>query len=75
MKTCLNWSYKATTTLVKKLPQTWEQEGMAMAHRVAYLVKVYNIPMCLIVNTNQIQLHLVPIGGDRTWETRGAKHV
>ncbi len=48
MKTRLNWSYKATITLARKLPPTWEQEGMAMAHRVAYLVKVYNIPMCLL---------------------------
>jgi hypothetical protein len=75
MKTCLNWSYKATTTLARKLFQTWEQEGMAMACRVAYLVKVYNIPMCLIVNINQIGVHLVPTRGDWTWETRGAKHV
>jgi hypothetical protein len=48
---------------------------MAMAHRVAYLVKVYNIPLCLIINTNQIGVHLVPTGGNRTWETRGVKHV
>ncbi len=48
---------------------------MAIAHRVAYLVKVYNIPMCVIVNTNQIGVHLVPTGRDQTWETRGAKHV
>jgi hypothetical protein len=48
---------------------------MAMAHRVAYLVKVYNIPMCLILNTNKIGVHLVPTGGDRSWETTGPKHV
>jgi hypothetical protein len=48
---------------------------MAMAHRVAYLVKVYNIPMCLVVNTNQIGVHLVPTGRDQTWETRGVEHV
>lgn len=48
---------------------------MAMAHRVAYLVKVYNILMCLIVNTYQIEVHLVPIGGDWTYEIRGAKLV
>jgi hypothetical protein len=33
-KTHLNWFYRVTTTVVGKLPQTWEQEGMAMAHRV-----------------------------------------
>jgi len=68
MKISLNWSYKETITLAGKLFQTWEQEGMAMAHGVVYLVKVYNILMSLIVNANQIGVHLVPIGGDRTWE-------
>jgi hypothetical protein len=75
MKTRVNWSYRAITISTGKLPQTWEQEGMAMAHRVAYLVKVYNILMCLVVNIDQTRVHLVPVGGDRTWETRGAKHV
>jgi hypothetical protein len=75
MKTCLNWSYKVVITLVGKLPQTWEQKGMAMAHRVVYVVKVYNIPMCLIINTNRIGVHLLPSKGNQTWETRGVKHV
>ncbi len=48
---------------------------MAMAHRVAYFVKVYNVLMCLIVNTYQTRVHLVPTKGDRTWEIRGAIHV
>jgi hypothetical protein len=48
---------------------------MAMAHKVAYLVKVYNVPMCLVVNIDQTRVHLVPIKGDQTWETRKAKHV
>ncbi len=29
----------------------------------------------MVVNTNQIGLHLVPTGGDGTWERKGAKHV
>jgi hypothetical protein len=36
---------------------------------------MYNIPMCIVVNIDQIGVHLVPSGGDQTWETRGAKHV
>lgn len=48
---------------------------MFMAMYVAYLVQVYSIPTKLIVNTYQIGLHIVPTGGERTWETRGAKHV
>jgi hypothetical protein len=46
-----------------------------MAHQVAYLVKMYNIPPCLIVNANKIGVHLVPTGGDQTWERKGAKHI
>lgn len=75
IKTHLNWSYRAITIAAGKLHQTWEQEGMAMAHRVTCLVKVYNIPMCLVINTNQTKVHLVPTKGNQTWETRGAKHV
>jgi hypothetical protein len=75
MKTHLNWFYRAIITVARKLPQTWEQEGMAMARKIAYLVKVYNIPMCLIVNTYQIGVHLVPTKGDQTWETIRTKHV
>ena len=31
-----------------------------MAQRCAYLVKVHNIPKELVVNSNQIGIHLVP---------------
>jgi hypothetical protein len=33
-KTHLNWSYMVATITSRKLHQTWEQEGMAMAHRL-----------------------------------------
>jgi hypothetical protein len=36
---------------------------------------MYNIPPCLVVNTDQIGVHLLPIGGDQTWERKGAKHI
>jgi hypothetical protein len=32
-----------------------------MDYRVAYLVKIYNIPPTLVVNNDQIGVHLVPI--------------
>jgi hypothetical protein len=64
MKTHLNWSYRATTITARKLHQTWEQKDMAMAHRLVCLVKVYNIPMCLVVNTDQTGVHLVPTKGN-----------
>jgi hypothetical protein len=60
MNNHLNWSYLTTTTTTRKLPSTWEQEGTSMAHQITCLVKMYNIPPCLVVNTYQTKFHLVP---------------
>jgi hypothetical protein len=60
---------------VSKLPKDYEEQGNKMAQRCAYLVKMYNIPPKLVVNTVQTNIYLVPIGGARTWETKGSKHV
>jgi hypothetical protein len=46
-----------------------------MAHKVVFLAKAYNILVCLVVNIDQTRVHLVPTRGDRTWETKGAKHI
>jgi len=46
-----------------------------MAHMVVYLIKAYSIPTCLVINTYQTGVHLVPTRGDTTWETKGAKHI
>ncbi len=46
-----------------------------MAHQIAYLVKIYNIPPCLVVNIDQTKVHLVPTRGDQTWERKEAKHI
>jgi hypothetical protein len=75
VKSELNWSYRASTTAAGKLPKDFEEQGKAMAQRCAYLVKVHNIPKELVVNSDQTGIHLVPTGGSRTWETKGAKHV
>ena len=42
---------------------------------MVYLVKVYSILAELIVNTCQTSLHIVPTSGERTWETKSAKHI
>jgi hypothetical protein len=49
----LGWSYRRATTACGKLPHDWEMQGRLMAYRVAYLVKAYDIPSNLIVNTDQ----------------------
>jgi len=46
-----------------------------MAYKAAYLAKAYSIPPALIVNNDQIGVHLVPNGGKKTWEPKGTKHV
>ncbi len=70
-----NWSYQVAIIVLGKLPPTWEQEGTTMAHTIAYLVKMYNILTCLVVNTIQIEVHLVTIRRCWTWETKWNKYV
>ena len=71
----LNWSFRKATTAASKLPKDWEQQGLRMTQRIAYLVKCYNVPCELVVNTDQTGIHLVPTGGTKTWEEKGSKHV
>jgi hypothetical protein len=71
----LGWSYQSNITTTCKLLETWESQGMFMSYRVAYLVKIYNIPRELVINTDQTGMHLVPTGGSHTWKKRGAKDV
>jgi hypothetical protein len=46
-----------------------------MAYWVVYLMKVYNITLALIVNSDQTNIHLIPTTKERTWESKGSKHV
>jgi hypothetical protein len=71
----LNWSFRKATTAASKLPKDWELQGLRMTQRIAYLVKCYNVPCELVVNTDQTGIHLVPTGGTKTWEEKGSKHV
>ena len=42
---------------------------------IAYIVKVYNIPLYLVINSNQTSIHLVPLVGGRFWDVKGVKDV
>jgi hypothetical protein len=75
IKAELNWNYCASTTIAGKLPQDHEEQGKKMAQRCAYLVKIHNIPKSLVVNTDQIGIHLIPTGGARTWEEKNSKYI
>jgi hypothetical protein len=46
-----------------------------MAYIITYLVKLYSIPSCLVVNTNQTGIHLVPTSREKTWENKRSKHI
>ena len=68
IKKSLNWSYRASTSVVGKLPTYWKEQSKMMLQRVAYLSKLHDIPPSLVVNSNQIGIHLVPTRGAKTWE-------
>ena len=59
IKSELNWTIWKATTATSKLPTDWEQYGLNMVQCVAYLVKSYNIPHELMVNTDQTGIHLI----------------
>jgi hypothetical protein len=71
----LDWSYRKVTGTARKLPKDWEEQGLKMAYRAAYLIKAYSIPEELFVNTDQTGIHLVPTGGSYTWEKKGSKYI
>jgi hypothetical protein len=75
IKSHLNWSYTAPTTIASKLPLDWESKSKTMALKVTFLVKLHNIPKSLMVNYNQTRVCPIPIGGSRTLEKKSAKHV
>jgi hypothetical protein len=50
-------------------------QGKAMAQWCDYMVMAHNIPQDLVLNTNQIGIHIVPTCGDKSWETKGFQHV
>ena len=71
----LNWYCRKFTIRVSKLPKDWELQGLRMTQRITYLIKCYNVPCELVVNTNQTGINLVPICETKTWEEKRSKHV
>jgi hypothetical protein len=63
------------TTTTSKLPLYWITQGPTMAHRYVYLLKAYSIPPTLVVNNDQIKVHLIPNKSEITWEPKATKHV
>jgi hypothetical protein len=75
VRTNLGWSFRKATGAARKLPKNWEDQGLQMVQRAAYLVKAHNILATMMVNSDQTGIHIVPLGGARTWAKKGSKHV
>jgi hypothetical protein len=56
----MNWNFKTTTFVTNKLPTNWNLQGQNMGYRLVYFVKSYNILPTLVINNDQIGVHLVP---------------
>jgi hypothetical protein len=46
-----------------------------MVQRITYLIKVYSIPLEILINIDQIGNHFVPIGGTQICVKKVSKHV
>ncbi len=44
-------------------------------HTVTYLVKTYNVPALIVINMDQIRIHLVPTCGEKIWGKKGSKYI
>ncbi len=70
VKHYMNWTFKVNTITINKLPTYWQDKGEFMAYRVAYLAKAYNIPLSLVVNIDQTDIHFV---ATPLWPSVGVK--
>jgi hypothetical protein len=70
----MGWTWRRSTTVASKLPADWESQGHDMAYRIATLVKTYDIPEELVINSDQTALHIRP-STDQTYDVRGVKDV
>jgi hypothetical protein len=75
MKHYINWTFRVTNTPTSKLPSTWQQQDKFVPYCVVYITKVYDIPLSLVIDSDQIGIHLVPTSWKRTWKNKGSKHI
>lgn len=74
LQTQLRWSYRSATQASQKTPPDWEAKCTDSFMRLAYQIKLHNIPSDLVINADQTGVVLLPVG-KRTWNERGAKQV
>ncbi len=70
----MGWTWRRSTTAASKLLADRESQGHDMAYRIAALVKTYDIPEELVINSNQTGLHIRP-STDQTYDVKGVKDV
>ncbi len=70
----LGWTWRQTTGAARKLLEDWVVQGEEMAFQVAVLCSMHSVPNCLVVNFDQMGVHLKPFS-ERTYEVKGAKQV
>jgi len=71
----LGWSFRKGTTAAQKLPHNFNEQGYMTILRLAYYVRVFNVPPSNVFNADQTGLTLVPSGNDRTYDVKGGKDV
>jgi hypothetical protein len=70
----LGKSYKKITNNAGKLPKDWEDQLLRFCVRLAYLIRVYKVPPCLLLNLDETPLKLNPSRG-KTWSDTGASNT
>jgi len=71
----LGWSFRKGTTAAQKLPHNFNEQGYMTILRLAYYVRVFNVPRSNVFNADQTGVTLVPSGNDRTYDVKGGKDV
>jgi hypothetical protein len=71
----MNWFFHKVTTATNKMQTNWLEQGQNMLYKITYLMKLYSIPLCLVVNNDQTRICLILIATERTWESKGTKHI
>ena len=70
----MSWSIRAATQAAQKLPKDWEDQCERSFFRKAYVIKEFDIPESLYVNSDQTQVVYAP-GNRLTYNPTGAKQV
>ncbi|KAG8699167.1 hypothetical protein FRC11_013896, partial [Ceratobasidium sp. 423] len=70
----LQWTWRKGTNDASKLPDNWEAQCVDLAHRLAWNVRMHDVPAELVINADQTGVaYLGP--GSSTWEVKGSKQV